>query len=152
MNNNNIGRHLAQLNNLIHREISRNECHKDDNTTPEISRASSGILIYLNNHKNTPVYQRDLEREFTVRRSTISKVLSLLESKGLIARVAVSSDKRLKKIELTDKAINQIDRLEKGAVALEQKMSNGISKEELDAFISTLTKIKNNLKETEEQN
>lgn len=148
MNSKDIGKHLAQLNNLIHREISKNESAKND-ASPEISRASSGILIYLSVHKDAPVYQRDLEKEFTVRRSTMSKVLSLLESKGLIVRVNVNSDKRLRKIELTDKAALLTDKLKANAVALEQKMTSGISEKELLAFKSTLIKITNNLEEKE---
>lgn len=148
MDNKNIDKYLAQLNNLIHREISKNECAKND-ATPEISRASSGILIYLSEHKDTPMYQRDLEKEFTVRRSTMSKVLSLLESKKLVVRVNVDDDKRLRKIELTDKATLITDKLKADALALEQKMTSGISEEELLSFKATLIKITNNLKEKE---
>ena len=43
------------------------------------------------------VYQKDIESFFKLRRSTVSSQLDTLEKKGLIQRVPVSHDARLKK-------------------------------------------------------
>lgn len=147
-----IGRHLAELNNLISREIRKNslcENNEEDTKNAGISHASSCIIAYLYDHSHRDIFQRDLEREFQVRRSTMSKVLTVLEQKDYIKRVDVSYDKRLKKIELTQKAIKKADKLKSDRDALEQKMVSGISKEELIKFKETLEKIKNNLRQEE---
>ncbi|MBQ4128224.1 MAG: MarR family transcriptional regulator [Ruminococcus sp.] len=147
-----IGRHLAELNNLIHREIIRSSiqnnplCNEEDKS---ISGASSCIISYLYDHNDTDVFQKDLEQEFSVRRSTMSKVLTLLEQKGYIKREAVDSDKRLKKIAITQKTVLVADKLKAHRTQLEEKMVKGISIDELTQFKKTLEKIKQNLKEAE---
>lgn len=56
--------------------------------------------IYLSS-KDGDVYQRDLEMALDVRRSTVSNVLGILESKGYLLRESVPCDARLKKLVLT---------------------------------------------------
>ena len=59
------------------------------------------IVGFLYNNPDRAVYQRDIEREFRVNRATVSGMISLMEQKGLIRRLSVSHDARLKKLELT---------------------------------------------------
>ncbi len=149
-----IGRQLAELNNLIHREIMKTSPYKNENCgdeNPAISHARSCIIAYLHDHAEKDVFQRDLEREFRVRRSTVSKILTALEQKEYIKRIAVSSDRRLKKIVLTDKAKLLTDRIKHQKRMLEEKMTSGISEEELSAFRATLEKIKQNLSKEDER-
>lgn len=153
MNQKDIGRHLSEINNLIHREIVKSSPSKDENFDYEnhvISHAGSSIISYLDNHADKDIFQRDLEHEFSVRRSTVSKILTALEQKEYIKRVAVSSDRRLKKIVLTDKAKLLTDRIKLQKKILEEKMTSGLSEEELSAFKATLEKIKQNLSEEDE--
>ncbi|MBE6824561.1 MAG: MarR family transcriptional regulator [Ruminococcaceae bacterium] len=146
MSQKDIGRVLGELNNLIHREIMKNEYtnFKYDESVP---RSSTCILLYLHTQSNNNVFQKDLEEEFSVRRSTMSKVLTALEQKGYIKRVSVSEDKRLKKIVITSKADNLIDALKSDREKLEAKIVRGISESELNTLRSLLNKIKDNLKE-----
>ena len=44
------------------------------------------ILEYLYQHQQQDVFQRDLEAEFHVRRSTVTGILKGMEKKGLIQR------------------------------------------------------------------
>ena len=50
------------------------------------------------------LYQRDIEEEFRIRRSTASGILKLMEKNGFIYRKSVARDARLKQIVLTEKA------------------------------------------------
>lgn len=144
-----INRQLGELNHLIHRELVKNEQqnHHKFSDNRNLSPASSCIIAYLHDRSDEDVFQRDIEREFQVRRSTVSKSLSLLELKGYIERVPVEYDHRLKKIVLTKKAVSVADHLKSGRQQLEQKMLKGISDAELDAFKKTLEKIMKNLNE-----
>ena len=41
------------------------------------------IIGYLYRHRDTPVFQRDIEREFSITRSTVTNILQLMERKGV---------------------------------------------------------------------
>ena len=74
-----------QLHNLSHLLKRRMEhsltcCHIDDT----VSRNNGWILGYLAHHPDQNVFQKDIENAFCVRRSTVSKVIRLMETKGLI--------------------------------------------------------------------
>lgn len=47
-----------------------------------------------------PIFQKDIEAEFSINRATASKMLTLMEKKKLIKRTNYASDSRLKQIEL----------------------------------------------------
>jgi len=71
---------------------------------PGISGTNARILAYLAERGDRETFQRDLEEAFSIRRSTVSKVVSLMEQKGLLERRPVARDARLKKLVLTDRA------------------------------------------------
>ena len=50
------------------------------------------------------IYQKDVEKEFQIRRSTATGTLQILEKNGFIRREPVKQDARLKKLVPTDKA------------------------------------------------
>ena len=49
--------------------------------------------------------QRDIEREFSITRSTVTNILQLMERKGYIQRQSVPQDARLKQLVLTEEGI-----------------------------------------------
>ena len=146
-----IGRLLAELNNLIHREIIKTSQIQCDDKKDIVSQSGSCIIAYLYDHKGSDVYGHDLEQEFSVRRSTMSKVLTVLEQKDLIKRVDVDHDKRLKKIVLTQKAKLFADEIIEHRLILENKLTQGICDEELTLFKATLEKLKQNLSKEDEE-
>ena len=60
-------------------------------------------------------------------------------------RVSVDYDARLKKIVLTDKAVDIHKKIAKNIDATEKLLSRNIDDKELEEFFSTLDKIKANL-------
>lgn len=99
--------------------------------------------FYHNRHKD--IFQKDFEQEFNIRRSTASSILSLMEKNGLIRREGVPYDARLKKITLTDKAI-EIQHIVDGVFErFENTMKQNISEEELNIFFAVLDKINSNM-------
>ena len=93
------------------------------------------------------VFQRDLEKRFSCRRSTMSNVLSLMEKNGLIERVSVVQDARLKKIVLTDRAVELHRMITDEISDREKRMTEGISEKELECFFKVIDKIKTNLED-----
>ena len=53
---------------------------------------------------HTDVYQKDIEEEFRIRKSTVTGILKLLEKNGFIRRESVPQDARLKRIVPTARA------------------------------------------------
>lgn len=109
------------------------------------------ILGFLYNNPDRAVYQRDIEREFRINRATVSGMISLMEQKGLIRRLSVSYDGRLKKLELTQLGRelheNQIRRFE----ALEGLLEDSLAPEELQQLFVITDKLRHTL-ETQVQN
>ena len=61
------------------------------------------------NNRDRDIFQKDVETEFSIGRSTVTNILKLMEKKGYIRREAVPQDGRLKRLVLLDKgmALNQ---------------------------------------------
>lgn len=107
-------------------------------------------FFFKNRHRD--IFQKDFEQEFNIRRSTASSILSLMERNGLITRQSVPHDARLKKIVLTDKALEIQAKVNKAFENLETIMSRDISPQELEIFFSVMDKINSNLEGTEKEN
>ena len=90
---------MRRVNNLIFRKI--NQFHRD-NEVEDVTTMHEWILSYLFWHRDEPVYQRDIEREFSITRSTVTNILQLMERKGYIERRSVPQDARLKRLVLTE--------------------------------------------------
>ena len=109
------------------------------------------ILWYLFNNKNRDIFQKDLEEVFSLRRSTISKALKLMEKKELICRESVDYDARLKKLVLTPKAY-ELNKIVKSEMKkLEKKLSDNLTEEEIAEFSNILEKIRKNFNEDMEE-
>jgi len=105
----------------------------------------SWILKYLEDNKDTEVFQKDLETVFSCNRSTVTNILQLMEKKGYIKRESVERDARLKRIILQDKGYETLKSLEKMNRELAEDTLRGISKEELYTFYRVADKLKTNL-------
>ena len=93
------------------------------------------------------MFQRDLEAEFHVRRSTVTGILKGMEKKGLIQRLSVEEDARLKRIILTPQAKSLHRQVEMAVVRMEKIALRGLSKAEIEVFLEILEKMKANLQE-----
>ena len=98
-----IGCEIRVLSNLIHRCV---ENAPNKKKVDRITGANAWIIDYISeqNEKKRDVYQRDLENQFGITRSTASKVVNLMVQKGLIERQNVLEDARLKRLVLTERA------------------------------------------------
>ena len=109
------------------------------------------VVRYLYENRDKDVFQKDLEARFSVRRSTMTSILQLLEKNGLIVKEDVPTDKRLKKLLLTPAAIEKQERMKKCIDELDKRLKENISDEEMKVFLSVAEKIGANLKREEEK-
>ena len=137
-------KHISFVIRHLYKIMDRNFCHprcENDGTTAYHGR----IIGYLFERKNDDVYQKDIENCFGIRRSTVTKVLQAMESNGLITRTAVLSDARLKKITLTEKAVDMHEHFRAEIDSFEEMLSDGLSEEEKESFFLITEKIYKNL-------
>ena len=113
--------------------------------TDKLTGTHGRAIGFFWHNRDRDIFQKDFEQEFNIRRSTASSMLSLMEKNGLIKRESVPYDARLKKIVLTDKAIEIQNYVDSNLDSFEKNISEGISDSELETFISVLDKINKNL-------
>jgi DNA-binding MarR family transcriptional regulator len=138
-----IGKDIKCVTNLLRRIHFASPLFKE---CQNLTGMHGYVLGYLSREcVKRDVFQKDLEAAFEMRRSTASEILKLMERNGLITRIPMESDARLKKIVLTDKAKEFSINIEREFAATEAKIVEGISEEEMRAFSATLDKIKANM-------
>jgi Transcriptional regulators len=137
-----IGLELRSLNNLIRRYFDFSSHKKEIET---ITGNNGWIIGYLAKNIDKDIYLRDIEDHFTITRSTASKVLTLMEQKGLIQRQTVAQDARLKKIVLTDKAWKLKELMWEDTVNMEEKLIKGFTEEEMQTLYGYIQRMKKNI-------
>lgn len=137
-----IGFELRIVNHMMFQEISKMRSVK---CFSDLSGTNGWVIEFIADNSDKDVFQRDIEKEFRIRRSTASKMMKLMEQKGLIKRVPVDYDARLRKLVLTDKALELHRHVDDDMRLFEQRVKKGLSQEEINSLFVILNKIKENL-------
>lgn len=137
-----VGYEIKALSNLLRRKVleSAGTPEGDDFTEMQVK-----ILGFLCHNRDQEVCQKDVEEAFYIRRSTASRILKRLESEGFIVRKPVSRDARLKQVLTTPKADALHQEIMKRISYVESTLTRGISQQELEQFLATVEKLKQNL-------
>ncbi|MBT2731737.1 MarR family transcriptional regulator [Carnobacterium sp. ISL-102] len=133
---------IRKLTNFIHRNI---ESRKIEDKGFPITKMHAMILGYLNKFKDEEICQKDIEKKFSMRRSTTSKMLKNMEEKGLIERVSIERDARVKKLQLSKKGKSLVEEVSKEFQRIENLLSEGLTEEEIEQFFATLDKMQQNM-------
>ncbi|MBQ4443196.1 MAG: MarR family transcriptional regulator [Clostridia bacterium] len=132
--------HIADL--LIKRAGDRT---KEIRNEKQLTGTHGYILGYLAKHQDAPVYQKDIEQHFGIRRSSASNVLTLMEKNGLVERHSVKEDARLKRIVMTEKG----EALHRDTVSAFERIAaqavEGVDEKDLEVFYNVLNAIQRNL-------
>lgn len=136
-----IGFTIRTLSNLLRRKFT---CPVDGHDR-HCSQTSGLIMCYLCEYTEDELCQHDVEQAFCIRRSTASRFLAMLEEDGLIERRCAPNDARRKLIVPTQKARSIHAQILKRREALEACMTEGLSQEELQTFLTIARKIEANL-------
>lgn len=78
-------------------------------------------------------------------KNSITKLVDALEKKGLVERRKDSSDRRSNTLTLTRKAESMKTGAKEAGISMLDKVLEGISEEELKAFLNTLGKLTDNM-------
>ncbi len=123
-----IGNKINKLSYIIKREFSK---LKAIEKLDRISATNGFILMYIYDSKED-VFQKDIENNFGMTRSTASRVISLMVQKNLIIRENVLKDQRLKKLTLTDESKELCKEVSKEILEFENKLTLNLDKEEFN--------------------
>ena len=100
------------------------------------------IIEYLASFaENKSIYQKDIEHEFNIRKSTATNILRLMENKGLIYKKVDQRDTRLKAILLTDKAIKLEEKITNYFISSENSYAAILGADTKKELIENLQKL-----------
>lgn len=141
-----MSKNLGILINKIANQLKR-KMDKEMNENYNLTKTQSLVLSYINSNKE--IYQKDIEKRFSIRRSTATEILNLMEKRNLIKRIPSKIDKRLNNIEITEEGI-KLEKVGKEKIKeLEKHMTKSLTKEEKKELIRLLEKVEQNLLERE---
>lgn len=149
MKNKRIGFEINQCSRIIRRYIDSNAVKS---CMDELTGTHGRAIAYFYDNRGKDIFQKDFEKKFDIRRSTASSILALMEKNGLIVREGVPHDARLKKITLTQKAVDIHKELSLVFDKMEEGIAYGISENEMEIFFATIDKIKNNIERMTAEN
>lgn len=136
-----LGFQIRILSNLISRKINQMVSEEEETLTAH----QSWILDYLTLHKDQEIMQRDIEKNFSIRRSTASHMLQLMEKNGYIQRVFVPDDARMKKLIITKKGMQAQKRMKDRLCRFEEIFQSNISQKDLEYLKQLLKQLEKNL-------
>lgn len=137
-----IGWQVKTLNNMITRKII---AYSAESEIDEVTVMHGWILGYLYDNRDREIFQKDIEKEFEINKSTVTCIIKLMEKKGYIERLSVEYDGRLKRIRLTDKGEKSHVEALKSISRVEEILRRDIPDDELKKFFHTISKLKLNL-------
>ena len=143
-----IGKEIRMLSNRIKRAIDESGCGPQ---AEDLTAIQGYILGFLQHNRDRDIYQRDIEREFRIRRSTATGILQNMEKNGYITRAPVEHDGRLKKLCLTEKAERRHDEIHRNIENIERQLRKGISQEEIETFLAIVGRMAENLEKSAER-
>lgn len=138
-----IGQEINRMYHIISRHIA---IYVKESGMDEVTMMHGWIMRYLYERQHQDVFQKDIERKFSIGRSSVSGILQVMEKKGYIRRESVDYDARLKKVLLTEKGIGACESMGAIVVETEQMIEKDIDEQELEIFFRVMDKIRENMK------
>ena len=127
--------HVGHQVHRIDRSISKLlEMRVKEEGLDEIALMHGWILRYLYEHQDKEIYQKDIEKYFG------------------ICRASVANDARLKKVMLTEKGRENHEKLGEIFQKMDAQLEEGITEEELHAFMHVIDKVYYNMEKMKGEN
>ena len=117
------------------------------NDGKELTRMQCGTIRYLCEHDKEEVFQKDYEKAFSITGATATNILKLMEKDGIILRIPIERDARMKKLVLTEKGYRLEEQAKSNIRVLENQMIKGFTEEEVTTFRGLLDKVTQNIVE-----
>lgn len=133
--------------NQFHR-LMQNTMRASHSDLESLTGMQHAIIRYvLRNNQDCDIYQKNIEQHFNIRRATATGLLQPMEEKGLIERIPCTQDRRMKKIQLTAKALAHFAAAQQDIEQIEQVITNGLSEEEVTHYFSMVDRMIQNVQQ-----
>ncbi|WP_125768414.1 MarR family winged helix-turn-helix transcriptional regulator [Companilactobacillus furfuricola] len=107
-----------------------------------ITRMQLSIINYISRNENkTDIFQKDIEKEFNIRKASATSALKLMEQKDLIIRVSLPKDARLKRIVLTSKSRQLTEQISDYIASVEAEVTQAVGAEQMQIVKDGLAKV-----------
>ena len=137
-----LGQLICHASHLFRRRMDRSIAASMGADADEFFSARNlWVLRYVKEHEGEEVYQRDLEKAFRLRRSTISNMIDLMVQKQYLVRESVEGDKRLKRLCLTGKGEAILCEVTNAAETLENSLREKFNEAEYAEFLQLLERV-----------
>ena len=136
-----VGRMINTLSHQLKRQMCMHE--SEDSLKTNMQRLVLHYILFQSLQRD--IYQKDIEKEFQIRRSTATGILQILEKNGFITREPVKQDARLKKLVPTEKAKRVRKHILGNIRYIEDLLRKGIDEEKLDICLEVLGQMSVNL-------
>lgn len=137
-----VGFEIRRLDHTISRTI---EARVKAEGIDEIPLMNGWIMRYLYENRKKDIFQKDIEKFFSIGRSTVTNIIQILEKKGYVRREFVEYDARLKKVILTEQGIESHEKIEAIIGCLNHRMIQGIEDDDLQVFLRVADQIRRNV-------
>lgn len=137
MDINHLGRLLSCCGRLAKLHVDAELRRRGHDVTPPQSHA----LVYLYEHRNEDITQRDLEQAMRLKPSTINGIVDRLLEKEYITRCSCPSDGRCRLLHLTDKGIAMVDSLREALDQTDHTVLADLTEEEQVVLDGLLRRI-----------
>ena len=118
------------------------------NTNGDAGTARDGWMLgYLYHRRDKEVFQKDMEADFHMAKSSVTAALQGLEKNGYIRREPVERDARLKKIVVTERGIQLHDSIKQSIEDMERKLAADLTPEQRQQLFAMWEQIKHRLEQ-----
>lgn len=152
MQNNKMHQNIGNKVRIIHNYIDKYFHSSWEKAGIEPTRMQCATLHYLRHHKDEDVFQKDLEAAFSISGATVTNILKVMEKDGLITRIPMEKDARLKKLVMTEKGKQYDEVARTNVVRLEAGMEKGFTEEEITRFREYLDRLTQNIVDLVDEN
>lgn len=138
-----IGGLLRELTIAVHRNIGVELSEHELGNMKGPQSMALGYLIHAS--AQDEIYVKDLEKYMKIRKSTASELVSRLEKNGYVKTEKSQKDGRLKRLIVTEEGHAAHDRILQFLQAIDDRLVEGLSKEEVDTFVNLLNRLIQNM-------
>lgn len=121
-------KHIGPVLRIIHTAIDQQLSARAQEM--ELTSAQLFVLHYINRNNDRDVCQKDIEQMLELSHATVSGLITRLEAKGFIECVPGTSDRRYKRLCVTEKARCCDNRMHVSIEQTEKQLLDGFSEED----------------------
>ena len=138
--------HMGRLIQMLSHQMKRKNCIVamiDGDSLTVMQKHILKFILLETLHRE--IYQKDIEEEFQIRKSTVTGYVQLMEKNGYLTRKSVKGDARKKRLVPTEKAEGLRQAILEDIKLSEKRMEKGIPEEDVITCKHVLYQVLQNL-------